>query len=413
MVAAPDDRNGYRRKSRAPHVSYLMIATREALPAGATTDGRGVSGDLTVLGLGTLLQAIGQQGGWGTLTVRRVEEHKTLFIDGRNLFLTEVSHPAATRLGQILLRSGRLLPDRLREVLETMPSGHPRIGELLMAHGAITPADLEQALADQAMEEICDLFAWTEATFEFAERRPASVGPALPIPIAAVVLEAARRRDEQRRARRLIPSRDLVPVPMRLNLPEDDPALDVQIVRSLGAVLDGRRSVAELLARCPYSEFAVESALAGLVERGVVKLIDAREGRPIRAPAKVAPEPAAVPPSAVVVTSLRQFGAALCAALQEAGIRAHATVIEENLRQLLETLRPKIVILDPVEFISDLDRVRPLAAAIDASIVLLISNPSRDAILRAGRAGARDVLIKPIATDLLIRRLNKIAEAAA
>lgn len=371
-----------------------------------------MAGDLGMIGLPALLQSIAQQGGWGLLKVKSRERHKTLFLDGHNLYLVEVSHPTATRLGQILMRSGRLLPDRLRQVLEAMPPNAAKIGEMLMAHGAITQGDLDQALAEQAMEEVYDLFAWIDARFELREERPPASEPSCPLSITGIVLEAVRRVDEQRKARRIIASREMIPLRSRLNLPEDDPSLDPHVVRHLGSLIDGRKTVDEILQQSPYPEFSVEVTLSGLIERGAVKLLERREDR-LRTVVFRRPVPETRASSAVVISPFPSYGTALAAALNQGGIDASAHPSDANLRRILETARPQVMVLDAVDSLAELDRVRPIARTTGTEIVLLVNNASRDAIVRAVRAGAREVLVKPVSASTLVRRLKKPAAPAA
>ena len=373
---------------------------------------RTITGDLGMIGLPSLLQSIALHGGWGLLSVRRKDRHKTLFLDGHNLYLIDVSHPMATRVGQILLRSGRLLPDRLRQALESTSPDTARIGEILMAHGAITRGDLEQALTEQALEEIYDLFGWDDARFELREEKPPAVENARAVSITAVVLEAVRRVDEQRKARRIISSREMIPMRARLSLPEDDPSLDPHVVRHIGGLIDGRRTVADILRESPYPEFAVEVTLSGLIERGVLKLFERREER-LRTVVIRRPVPPARGSTAVVISPFPSYGTALAASLNQAGIDASAHPSDGNIRRILETNRPNVMILDAVDALAELERVRPMARATGTDIVLLVNTPSRDAIVRAVRAGAREVLMKPISTATLVRRIKKASAPAA
>lgn len=369
---------------------------------------RSITGDLAMLGLPALLQSLSHQGGWGLLKIRAGARHKTLFLDSHNLYLIEVSHPMATRLGQILLRSGRLLPDRLRQVLEAMPPDTPRIGEVLMAHGAISQGDLDQALAEQALEEIYDLFAWDDARFELREEKPPPVENPRAVPITAVVLEAVRRVDEQRKARRIIASRDMIPMRARLRLPEDDPSLDPSVVRHLGEQIDGRRTVADIMQTSPYPIFRIEVTLAGLIERGAVKLLERREDR-LRTVAIRRPAPVERRETVVVISPFPSYGTALAAELNRAGVDASSHPSDGNIRRILETSRPDVMVLDAVDGLAETERMRPMARATGTDIVLLVNNPSRDAIVRAVKAGAREVLVKPISTAALVRRLRKPA----
>lgn len=367
---------------------------------------REMQGHLSLLGLGTLLQTAAQQGTQGKLTVTRDGASKMLAIDGDKVRLVMASQRRAAMLGQILIREGRITLQALQEILKKMAKGGPRLGQMLIESGAIKPEDLQHALEEQALEELYDLFTWEEARFEFREERVPPQDQMPPVGIMGLVLEAARRGDEYRKIRRVIPSTHLIPKRLIPKLPEDDPGLNPLIVRSLGVYIDDARTVADVLKLCPFGDFESQSTLAGLVAAGAIKLHDPRAGHTFLA--RAAEVEARGPTGFVLVLSdLHTYGDTLAAAITRAGMSASAH--DPDVESLsFGIARPDGVVLDLLDSSKGLERLAKLTREIGAPIVVLAQNPSPEAILQLNKAGAREVFIKPVSIEALVPKLRRL-----
>jgi CheY-like chemotaxis protein len=370
---------------------------------------REMKGNLSLLGLGTLLQHAVQQGTRGILKVSRDKEVKTLFIDGGDVRLVTATERRATLLGQILIREGIVTLQDVEEALVKATPGGQRLGQLLLDRGKITPEALQGALRRQAMEEFLDLFTWEEAWFEFREERPAPQDQMPPISIMELVLEAVRRTDEFRKIHQIIPSAHLILKRMVPALPQDDPALDPMVVRSLGAYLDDRRSVADVVKLSPFPRFEVERTLAGLILKGAVKLIDPRGPSSVKVTLE-APAPAKAW-YVCVMSDFPAFAEMLAAGLTRGGITA--TAIDPETDSLsFGFARPDAILLDLLDSTQGVERIRRLGRDVGAPIVVLSSNPTPEAALQLVNAGAREVLIKPVTAEVVAPKLRRIFGAA-
>lgn len=113
-----------------------------------------------------------------------------------------------SRLGDLLVARGRLTEEQLAAALKTQRESEQRtrLGDLLIKLGIIKPDDIAASLKFQLEEEICDLFTWKNATFEFDGER--SIEEAcedelagshlqrLAIEPQAIIAEASRRMAE-------------------------------------------------------------------------------------------------------------------------------------------------------------------------------------------------------------------------
>ncbi len=73
------------------------------------------------------------------------------------------------RLGQLLLRQGRLREETLTTSLEEAHRTHRPHGGVLLSLGLLTPEELNDLLTEQFTLRLLDLFSWRAGSFRFAE----------------------------------------------------------------------------------------------------------------------------------------------------------------------------------------------------------------------------------------------------
>ena len=123
------------------------------------------------------------------------------------------------------------------------------------------------AVAEHVVDALFDLLRWTDGDFAFqvGEANPDEVGFAVPVHDA--LKEASRRLDQWTDLARAVPSQSSV-VALTLNPPGE---LAVSAEEwALAALIDGRRTVDDLVALSGRGSFAVVTALASLSARGLV-----------------------------------------------------------------------------------------------------------------------------------------------
>jgi hypothetical protein len=124
---------------------------------------------------------------------------------------------------------------------------------------------------------VFDLLRWSEGDFSFTVDEPGPDDVGISLGVEPVVNDARSRLESWDHACRVVPSPDTVlalPVGVR-----EDPVV-TRGEWALLALVDGRRTVAELVALAGRGDYAVVSQLAGLIERGLlqVRTPDAGEG---------------------------------------------------------------------------------------------------------------------------------------
>jgi tetratricopeptide (TPR) repeat protein len=188
------------------------------------------------------------------------------------------------RLGDILLRSGRITTAQLEEAIARQEGDREhKLGEILVELGVLPRADLESYMRLQIEEAVYYLFTWTSGTFNFeAGVRPEQEDFLVRINPEFLLLEGARRVDEWSLIEKKIPSCDLIFSVAPAHLGESSPDLSAEQRRIL-PLLDGTRDVQAVIDASGLVEFEVGTALFGLITAGFAHRI----GTSAAAPPKV------------------------------------------------------------------------------------------------------------------------------
>jgi hypothetical protein len=180
------------------------------------------------------------------------------------------------------------------------------LARALADSGSLSEEFARALAAEQASDAVFDLLRWPDGEFAFVvdESDPDDLGAALPV--EDVVAEGQRRMQTWAEAEMPAPDAVIALAPA----PETEPVMS-RDEWSLLSLVDGRRTVADLVTLSGRGEYVVISAIAGLVERGLLtvgessddvarrqELLSALEGMPapVAAPA-AAPPPAPAAPS--------------------------------------------------------------------------------------------------------------------
>lgn len=187
------------------------------------------------------------------------------------------------RLGDLIIADGLVTQDRIDAILRDQTrSPEKRLGELLVESGIIGEEQLERYIHMQIEEAVCHLFTWTRGQFYFeAGQKPDAGEMTMSINAESLLLEAARRVDEFSLIRKRIPSLELV-----FELDHDrlsSAAVELNDEqKSIAGLLDGARTVQDIIDFTGLSEFDVGKALFGLLQAGFAKRTGRRAEGPER-----------------------------------------------------------------------------------------------------------------------------------
>lgn len=378
-------------------------------------------GDLDLIGIDTLFQALSARRAEGFLDVRRGEQRIILAISPRGIRVVSGVHKTRP-LGELLLRAEKITPEQLDGMLAEQRTSALPLGEMVVQRGILHREVIESALRKQVAEEIHELFSWTGAEFEF---QPASEGAKHPDEgprsaivldgnVMAIMLEAARRMDELQQIRALIPDDQLIPVLVELPSALEDPGLDRPAVEEIVPLVDGRRSVEEILQASLHPKFTVLRTLYGLAMGLVLKIRDRgkREGPATvlgKAPGSDTRTRMRAGRSVLVLSDSSTFGPALALRLRSSGYGVFEERTSVDLAQFLERHAAEAIVadvaLDTTEGQAFCGKLKEVAGI---PFILVTGNPGPQLTVPALECGARFVLPKPLDEHRLLDRLAEI-----
>jgi len=263
-----------------------------------------LEGTLDAFSLPDIFQLLSFTKKTGTLHLRREDGHGVVHLRAGSV---TGGRADITRqeLGRRLLGAGLVDDEVLAAAAEDL-AGDPELSlaQLLAEKGRLDVSTVRALAEEQANDAVFSLLRWSDGEFAFVvdEADPDDLGAL--VPVEQVVTEGQRRITAWSAMVESVPAPSAV---VSVNTaPDEDPSA-TRDEWALLSLVDGRRTVADLVGLSGRGEYAVVSALAGLVSRGLLvvrpaaedhlvrrqSLLAALEGRPVEAPAVPAQQPAA------------------------------------------------------------------------------------------------------------------------
>ncbi len=381
-----------------------------------------IRGDVDVLGISNLLQILSINGCEGYLEIAQGLQKKVIEFTSRGIRL--VSGARRTNpLGEILLRTGKITRAQLDDILsQQRKTGRP-FGEIVAEQGILSKPVIDGALREQVAEEIYDLFTWQDAAFEFT-----TLGAGEPPPdegllatvvldqnVMSIMLEAARRVDELSRIQEIIPDVHLVAERLELPASLDDPGLDRDAIEDILPLVDGEKTVEEIIDESLYPTDTVLRTLYGMAQRGVVKIrarTDAASAPQTVVLRRVTPASERGAPGGrtiLLLSELPTFRSLLGMFIRSAGYDVVEGESADQAAEVAGRRNVDAIVLDvSIETEDGLAACRRLRESVNAPFIVLAGNSSRQAVSNAIESGARYVLMKPVKQDLLLERISNV-----
>lgn len=169
-----------------------------------------LSGSLAAFKLPEVLTFLSTTRKSGTLTLSNGGSEAYLFFDQGSLVYAG-SNQEHFRLGFILLRKKRITREQRDAIDALMQREGGRFGQLAVAQGLLTEAQLRDFLKVQVSEIVYDCFVWDGGTFAFGEnnRLPAHA-VTIAVDLTNLIMEGARRIEEWEQCVRLLPDKNAV-----------------------------------------------------------------------------------------------------------------------------------------------------------------------------------------------------------
>ncbi|MHC4660716.1 MAG: tetratricopeptide repeat protein [Planctomycetota bacterium] len=236
--------------------------------------------DINILDFSTIFQALGVNQRTGTLRVTSGRKDRRIYIK-HGLVAGVFSPEKVLRIGEALLKSGKIVEKQLKKALAKQGKSKKNLGRICIQLKFISDADLIEALAFQVTEEICDVFTWDSVHCEFTEgaappgieKLGSTSGPSLPVEM--LVMEAARRNDEWGLLSQAISLKDVyLMTPAAASYFREK---GTEGEREILHLMDGRRDVEEIAEAAHRGKFEAIKIMHGLATRKEIAPITGKD----------------------------------------------------------------------------------------------------------------------------------------
>ncbi|MBN1960372.1 MAG: DUF4388 domain-containing protein [Deltaproteobacteria bacterium] len=233
-----------------------------------------LAGDISVIPLPDILQALAFQRQTGILTAERTKARINIaYKNGAVRFVIGDNVGAEFLLGTILVREHLIEPNELELILQNRHGTTRRLGRQIVQLGYLSTEQLRRALFHQSSELVYELLRWRSGRFYFhhtVDLPPEYLEYELGVSMEALLMEGYRRVDEWGLIETVLPSFDLIPHRVNrssgsLNLTKEE-----QVVYNK---IDGRLRVKDIINAVGGSAFEVARIIYRLISAHIVEMV--------------------------------------------------------------------------------------------------------------------------------------------
>lgn len=251
----------------------MYVKTKEA----------GLTGNLRTVSLSDLLQLISVSGKTGMLLISKETQKREIYFKEGNIIYATSSGSENELLGNLLLTRRKILKPDLDKALSLQKLTNKRLGTILFEMRVLTKEEMVECLQYQIEEILYSLFGWNSGEFIFYDEKllpPDEITAQLHT--MNVIMEGSRRIDEWAQIKKTLPA-DEIQLRVIKNPKIKSNAVTITVDElQLLSLINGERSISELLQMSPFGEFRTYKALynlmtSGWIEEGETKKIRRQE----------------------------------------------------------------------------------------------------------------------------------------
>lgn len=234
-----------------------------------------MSGSLREFALWEIVQLLSSQKKTGRLQLARGNERYSLyFVDGRIAGAREPGLSPSDPLMRFLRRVRWLSEEQLRGV-ETLNAESGRdLVDLLLNGRYLDEEELTGLYERMVIDLLFRMLRWEDGDYSFTAVAPPESALPLSLSTDSLLMESARRVDEYRRQMSELPDAHVI-LGLR-ELPDPDaPLSDGE--KELFALVDGRQTLAEVVAQAPLTDYEAMEGIGRLIENRWIEIVGARE----------------------------------------------------------------------------------------------------------------------------------------
>ena len=246
-----------------------------------------LEGTLEDFSLADIFQLIGIQRKTGILSLKSSQETVSVtFHQGMVIGADSIPRKLEDRIGKVLVKTGLITQDELKEALEHQQKTLQKIGFILVDQKYISREQLKEALQIQVTQMIYRLFRWTNGEYYFDQKaRVDHDGDESIPPVSAeiIIMEGIHMIDEWPVIEKKITNTNLIFRPtipiedLELMNGDEDYHTESDRIRlnreehSVYQLVNGQSTVADIVESSKFGEFHTCKALYDLLERKIIE----------------------------------------------------------------------------------------------------------------------------------------------
>lgn len=237
-----------------------------------------LSGNLKTVSFPDILQLLATGKKTGVLECKTATRQKEVaFKDGNIIFASSVNS-TEDLLGNMLLKRGRISKSDLERAIQLHKQTGRQLGTTLIDMGLFDKEEIGECLKLQIEEIVYNLFSWQEGEFAFHEGdAPRNAPFLLELSTMNVLMEGTRRVDEWMEIQKVLPTDDVM---FRLarspKVNRDELTISLDEFRLL-TIINGERTLPDLINLSPMGEFVTCRALYRLILNNLVEVAGTKE----------------------------------------------------------------------------------------------------------------------------------------
>ena len=242
-----------------------------------------LQGNLRDFSATEILQLLGSQKKSGCLILESAAANAVVFVyDGRIVSTRLPGMAKDDPLVAFLRRVNRLTDEQVLGLSAIHQESKRDLEDLLVNGRYLEPEDLTALVERQVLDTLTRVMAWPDGAYRFDPNQRWEAPPLVRLSMDGVLIEIARRADEQKRYAGIFTDPNLLI--SVLDLPDPDEPLSEEETELLGLV-DGRHTVAEIVEVAPLTPFEAYDVLNRMLEAKWIEFSGRREGASAPGPA--------------------------------------------------------------------------------------------------------------------------------